>query len=81
MSTPPKSPFNLKADPNKQKLRDKDNADLRLSTDALIELRAVLNRLLICSQIGSADRRNILASLENLDRVFSRRLATYRPSL
>ncbi len=41
----------------------------RLTNNQLEELRIALHHLLALSEHGSADRRNILASLENIDRV------------
>ncbi len=47
----------------------------RLTDDELHELFAVLNRLLVQTKAGTAERRNILASLENITLVRNRRSA------
>lgn len=52
-----------------------------LTNNQLEELRFALHRLLALSESGTADRRNILASLENIDRVCNRRTANHVPSL
>lgn len=52
----------------------------QLTDTQLEELYATLNRLLTASAAGSAERRNILASLENLTLVRNRRHAA-APSL
>lgn len=51
----------------------------RLTNNQLEELRSVLHHLLALSEQGTTDRRNILASLENINRVWNRRMA--RPLL
>ncbi len=53
----------------------------RLTNNQLEELRIALHRLLALSDPGTADRRNILASLENIDRVCNYRRAKRAPSL
>lgn len=53
----------------------------QLADDQLDELYAVLNRLLIATTENTADRRNILASLENITLVRNRRHAAPAPSL
>ena len=53
----------------------------QLTDDRLDELYAVLNRLLVHTTAGTADRRNVLASLENITLVRNRRRATPTPSL
>lgn len=52
----------------------------QLTDTQLDELYATLNRLLTASAAGSAERRNIVASLENLTLVRNRRYAA-APSL
>lgn len=52
----------------------------RLTNNQLEELRTALHRLLALSEPGTTDRRNILASLENIDRVRNRRSVRYAPS-
>ena len=47
----------------------------RLTDDELDELFSILNRLLVQTKAGTADRRNILASLENITLVRNRRSA------
>lgn len=51
-----------------------------LTNIQLEELRIALHHLLALSESGTADRRNILASLENIDRVCNRRKANRAPS-
>nr|WP_323782612.1 hypothetical protein [Amylibacter sp.] len=53
----------------------------RLTNIQLEELRIALHHLLTQSEPGTADRRNILASLENIDRVCNYRIAERVPSL
>lgn len=52
----------------------------RLTNIQLEELRCVLHHLLALSEPDTADRRNILASLENIDRVCNRRNVRPAPS-
>lgn len=52
----------------------------RLTNNQLEELRIALHHLLALSEPDTADRRNILASLENIDRVWSRQMAKLAPS-
>ena len=52
----------------------------RMTTRELEHLRISLHRLLVLSDADTAERRNILASLENIDRVRYRRRATPAPS-
>ena len=47
----------------------------RLTDDELDELFSILNRLLVQTKAGTADRRNLLASLENITLVRNRRSA------
>lgn len=51
-----------------------------LNNNQLEELRIALHHLLALSEPGTTDRRNILASLENIDRVWNRRMARPAPS-
>lgn len=53
----------------------------QLTDDQLDELFAALERLLMATDIGSPERRNILASLENITRVRNRRHTAPGPSL
>ncbi|MHC9237388.1 hypothetical protein ACX9MO_17320 [Pseudooceanicola sp. 502str34] len=53
----------------------------QLTDDQLDELYATFNRLLIATAVGTADRRNILASLENITLVRNRRRAAPALSL
>ena len=53
----------------------------RLTNIQLEELRIALHHLLAQSELGSADRRNILASLENIDWVCNHRNARPAPSV
>ncbi|PTW37220.1 hypothetical protein [Rhodovulum kholense] len=53
----------------------------QLADDQLDELYAVLERLLMAKATGTAERSNILASLENITRVRNRRCATPAQSL
>jgi len=53
----------------------------RLTNIQLEELRFALHHLLARSEPGTADRRNILASLENIDWVCNRRNVRLGPSL
>lgn len=53
----------------------------RLTNNQLEELRIKLHRLLALSEPATADRRNVLASLENIDRVCNCRKANCTPSL
>ncbi|MBF9045491.1 hypothetical protein HKCCE4037_19305 [Rhodobacterales bacterium HKCCE4037] len=56
--------------------------ELERMTDSQLEhLRITLHRLLALSDTDTAERRNILASLENIDRVRNRRYADPAPSL
>ena len=52
-----------------------------LSDIQLDRLRETLHRLLMLTDGGSADRRNTLATLENLDRVVHGRKRACAPSL
>jgi len=52
----------------------------RLTASQLEYLRITLHRLLVLSDADTAERRNILASLENIDRVCNRRRAAPTPS-
>ncbi|MBF9045452.1 hypothetical protein HKCCE4037_19105 [Rhodobacterales bacterium HKCCE4037] len=55
--------------------------ELERMTDSQLEhLRITLHRLLALSDADTAERRNILASLENIDRVRNRRYADPAPS-
>jgi hypothetical protein len=55
--------------------------ELERMTDSQLEhLRILLHRLLAMSDADTAERRNILATLENIDRVRNRRHATPAPS-
>lgn len=47
----------------------------QLTNDQLDELHAIFYRLLTASEFDTSERRNILASLENIDRVRNRRHA------
>ncbi|OWU66736.1 hypothetical protein [Phaeobacter sp. 22II1-1F12B] len=47
----------------------------QLTNDQLDELHAIFHQLLSASEPGTAERRNILASLENIDCVRNRRHA------
>ena len=51
----------------------------RLSDAELEDLRALLHRLLIQSDANTPERRNILASLENIDRVHNRSCTARAP--
>jgi hypothetical protein len=53
----------------------------RMADSQLEHLHATLHRLLALSDADTAERRNILASLENLDRVRNRRRARLALSL
>ncbi|RBO52694.1 hypothetical protein DSD19_12155 [Rhodovulum sp. BSW8] len=53
----------------------------QLTDDQLDELFAALERLLMATATGTPERRNILASLENITRVRNRRCAVPAPSL
>lgn len=53
----------------------------QLNDKKLIKLYNRLYSMLIKSRSGSAERRNILASLDNIDLVRNRRFATKAPSL
>lgn len=52
-----------------------------LTNIQLEELRIALHRLLAQSEPGTADRSNILATLENIDWVYNRRNVRLGPSL
>ena len=55
--------------------------ELERMTDSQLEhLRDLLHRLLALSEADTAERRNILASLENIDRVRNLRNAAPAPS-
>ena len=53
----------------------------RLTNIQLEELRIALHHLLAQSEPSTADRRNILATLENIDRVCNYRRAERVPSI
>ncbi|TDX21251.1 hypothetical protein [Rhodovulum visakhapatnamense] len=53
----------------------------QLTDDQLDELFAALERLLMATATGTPERRNILASLENITRVRNDRRAVPAPSL
>jgi hypothetical protein len=53
----------------------------QLTNNQLEELRITLHHLLALSEPGTADRRNILASLENIDRVRNRRTVKHVPPI
>lgn len=53
----------------------------RMTDNQLERLRVTLNRLLALSDADTAARRNILATLENIDLVRNRRYAASAPSL
>ncbi|MBK5923871.1 hypothetical protein CCR90_08785 [Rhodovulum sulfidophilum] len=53
----------------------------QLTDDQLDELFAALERLLMATAASTPERRNILASLENITRVRNRRRAVPAPSL
>jgi len=53
----------------------------RMTDSELEQLRVTLHRLLALSDADTAERRNILATLENIDRVRNRRYAAPSPSL
>jgi hypothetical protein len=53
----------------------------RLTNKQLEELRIALHYPLALSEPDTADRRNILASMENIDRVCNYRRAKRAPSL
>jgi hypothetical protein len=54
--------------------------ELERMTDSELEhLRVTLHRLLALTDAKTADRRNILATLENVDRVRNRRFAAPSP--
>lgn len=54
--------------------------ELERMTDSQLEhLRITLHRLLALTDADTAERRNILATLENLDRVRNRRYASPAP--
>jgi len=53
----------------------------RLSDRQLVRLRVMLHGFLARSHFESSDRRNILASIENIGRVCNRRRAMNAPSL
>lgn len=56
--------------------------ELERMTDSQLEhLRILLHRLLALSDADIAERRNILAALENIDRVRNCRYAASVPSL
>lgn len=52
-----------------------------LTNIQLEELRIALHHLLALSEQGTADRRNILASLENIDRVRNRLFVKHVPPI
>ena len=55
--------------------------ELERMTDSQLEhLRVHLHRMLALSDADTAERRNILATLENIDRVRHRRIAAPTPS-
>lgn len=53
----------------------------RLTNNQLEELRFALHHLLALSEPDTAERRNILASLENIDRVCNRRIVKHVPPI
>ncbi|WP_208354177.1 hypothetical protein [Pseudaestuariivita rosea] len=53
----------------------------RLTNNQLEELRIALHHLLALGEPGTTDRRNILASRENIDRVCNYHRAKRAPSL
>lgn len=53
----------------------------RLTNTQLEELRIALHHLLAQSEPGTAERRNVLATLENIDWVCNSRRAERVPSL
>jgi hypothetical protein len=53
----------------------------QLTDDRLVNLFETLSRLLPLTDAGSADRRNILATLENIETVQRQRRRKHAPSI